>query len=150
MADETNDTYIRTYDQAIKYIGLRSHTVFELRTKLLRKKFDKSNIERVLNELVDQKYLNDRDFAQSFAQNLIKYKTFGYYGIKMKLKQRGIPDALAEEILGEELDLEKEKSIARKAIGKSGKKEKIKLMQMLNRKGFRGQVIASTVGEFEE
>jgi regulatory protein len=147
---ELSETYIEAYDQAIKYISIRSHTVFELRNKLLRKKFDKADVELVLTNLERQKYLNDHDFALSYTQNLIKYKTFGYYGIKMKLKIRGVGNELAEEILSEELDIEKEKKIAQKAIGKSPKKDKMKLMQMLQRKGFRGQVISSVVGDVKE
>jgi regulatory protein len=150
MPQEISENYSKVYDQAIKYLGMRSHTVFELRTKLSRKKFEKSDVEEVLDDLVEQKYLNDRDFAQAYAQNLIKYKTFGYYGLKMKLKQRGINNTIIEEVLAEELSIEQEKKIAEKAISKSSKKEKIKLMQMLSRKGFRSQAIAETVGEFEE
>jgi regulatory protein len=138
------------YDQAIKYISMRSHTVFELKNKLKRKKFDKKEIEEALERLVEQKYLNDHDFAQTFTQNLIKYKSFGYYGIKNKLRQRGISDHMAEEILAEELDLKQEKMIAQKLLGKSSQRDKLKLMQMLNRKGFRTQIISELVGGWSE
>ncbi|HYC79747.1 MAG TPA: regulatory protein RecX [Candidatus Binatia bacterium] len=137
MTDTSSETYTKAYNQAIKYLSMRSHTVFELRNKLLRKNFEKNIIAQVLKDLVETKYLNDRDFAHTFVQNLIKYKTFGYYGIKMKLRQRGISDEIAEDVLGEELDHETEKKIAEKAISKSGKKDKEKLMMMLKRKGFR-------------
>lgn len=105
-------------------------------------------IEQALAQLSEQKYLNDGDFARMFTQNLVKYKTFGYYGIMAKLKQRGIANDLAVEVLEEELDLDTEKKIAQKAIGKSSKKEPMKLAQMLQRKGFRSQVISQCVGDF--
>jgi regulatory protein len=107
-------------------------------------------IEQVIANLLEQKYLNDSDFARMFAQNLVKYKTFGYYGIMAKLKQRGIANNLAQEVLDEELDLETEKKIAQKAIGKSSKKEPMKLAQMLQSKGFRSQVISQCAGDFNE
>lgn len=128
---------LSAYEQAIKYLAIRSHTVFELQTKLARKKYHKSEIDQAIADLIEKKYVNDRDFAQAFAQNLIKYKTFGYYGVKMKLKQRGISDELAEEVLSQEMDFETERKIAQRAVGKSGKTDKLKLMQMLQRKGFR-------------
>lgn len=142
--------YSEVYNQAVKYLGLRNHTVFELRTKLGRKKLPPDLIENVLRDLQDQKYLNDDDFTRVFVQNLIKYKTFGYYGIMAKLKQRGVAHELAVQVLEEEVDLETEKKIARKAMGKSAKKEAMKLAQMLQRKGFRGQVINQSVGDFED
>jgi regulatory protein len=150
MSDKGSESYCKAYDQAIKYLSMRSHTAFELQTKLGRKKFDKDVVAQVLADLVKAKYINDEEFAQVFAQNLIKYKTFGFYGIKMKLKQRGISDAIAEKVLAEELDLEVEKKIAQKAIGKSLKKDNMKLMMMLKRKGFRGQVISVVVGDVFE
>lgn len=144
------NNYSKTYDQALKYVAMRSHTAFELRTKLARKKFDKSDIEEAIGQLIREKYLNDRDFAQMFAQNLIKYKTFGYYGIKNKLKMRGISDAMAEEILSEELDLETEKKIAQRAIGKKDGVEKEKIAMALQRKGFRSQIVSQYFQNAEE
>lgn len=142
--------YSDVYNQGVRYISMRNHTVFELRTKLNRKKLPSEMIEKAIAELLEHKYLNDNDFAHMFAQNLVKYKTFGYYGIMAKLKQRGIANDLAAEVLEEELDLETEKKIAKKAIGKSSKKEPMKLAQMLQRKGFRSQVISQCLGDFEE
>lgn len=150
MSESISEGYSKVYNQAVKYLGLRSHTIFELKTKLERKRFSKDLISDVINDLQKQKYLNDKDFALTFTQNLIKYKTFGFYGIKNKLKQRGLADQLAEEILNEELDADGEKKLAQKAIGKSFKKEKIKLMQMLQRKGFRMQAIHAAVGDYDE
>lgn len=150
MSESIPEGYDKVYNQAIKYLGVRSHTVFEIHTKLTRKKFDKKLIEEVISDLQQRKYLNDRDFAQVFAQNLVKYKTFGYYGIKNKLKQRGVEDSVAEDVLSEELDAAQETKLAHKAVGKSLKKDKIKLMQMLQRKGFRMQAINSVVGDYDE
>jgi regulatory protein len=133
--------YSKVYDQALKYVAMRAHTAFELRTKLGRKKYDKSDIEEAIAQLQREKYLNDYDFAQMFAQNLIKYKTFGYYGVKNKLKMRGISDPMAEEILGEELDIETEKKIAARAVGKKTGQEPEKIAMMLQRKGFRTQIV---------
>jgi regulatory protein len=142
--------YSDVYNQAIKYLGLRAHTVFELRTKLLRKKFPPEMIDQAIKQLMEQKYMSDEDFARVFVQNLVKYKTFGYYGIVSKLKQRGVSANLITQILDEELPIDEEKKIASRALGKSSKKEKVKLAQMLQRKGFRSQIIGSLIGNLSE
>jgi regulatory protein len=150
MKKQAEKTPIAAYDQAVKYLSIRIHTVFELRNKLKRKGFPAEKVEEALERLQAQKYLNDEDFARTFIQNLIKYKTFGYFGIKNKLRQRGIDDKVSGAILDEELDLGAEKKIAQKALGKSFNKDKMKLAQMLQRKGFKGQVISDLVGQLGE
>lgn len=139
--------YSKTYDQALKYVALRNHTTFELRAKLLKKKFDKSDIDAAIFELVNKKYVNDHDFAMMFAQNLIKYKSFGYYGVKNKLKQRGISDAMCEEVLSEEFTPEAELKIAQRLVNKTRGKDKTKVMMSLQRKGFRMPAITKAVGK---
>jgi regulatory protein len=145
MREKEKKSQISAYDQGIKYLSIRIHTIFELRNKLKRKNFSKDEIDETINRLIEQKYLNDDDFARTFVQNLVKYKSFGYYGIKNKLRQRGIDDKISDPILGEELDLETEKKIAQKAIGKTHNKDSMKLAQMLARKGFRNQVVSELI-----
>lgn len=137
--------YIDVYNQAIKYLGLRAHTEFELRNKLIKKKFPRDFIDQALGELKLHKYLDDESFALMFAQNLIRYKTFGYYGIKMKLKQRGISDSMSEQILSDELTLDEETKIAQKILSKKNYDDRQKAAAALQRKGFRSQVIAEVV-----
>ncbi len=148
MDTDTTTHKISAYDQAIKYISMRSHTAFELKTKLGRKKYQQNEIAEAILTLTQRKYIDDYAFAQLFAQNLIKYKTFGYYGIKNKLRMRGIDDETAKNVLEEELSTEQELKIAEKAINKSGKKEYEKLAMMLQRKGFRSEAISKATKSF--
>lgn len=147
MSTGNTSEYVKAYDQAIKYLGLRAHTEFELRAKLARKKFGRAAVDAVVAELKSKKYLDDEAFARTFVQNLAKYKTFGYYGIRLKLQQRGVDRKLADAILADEVGAEAEEAIARRALAKSAGKPAAKRAAMLARKGFRSQAISRLVGD---
>ena len=141
---DSSDEYQRIFDKAVKLLSLRLHTKEELGRKLLRYKAKKEVINAVLDRLTELKALDDEQFASIFLDNLIRFKTFGYYGLKAKLLSRGIPGDLAEKLLQDQLSPEQETSIARKLIAKkTGDYQK--MAQALQRKGFRSQVIASVL-----
>lgn len=141
---ETPSAYKRVWDQAVKLLSLRLHTKSELSRKLMTKKFDRVVIEQVLARLAELRLLNDEQFAEIYLENLIRFKTFGYYGLRAKLLGRGIDDTIIQKLLAEQLSFEVETKIAQKVVSKSHK-EKDKLQQSLSRKGFRSQVIASVL-----
>jgi regulatory protein len=140
MIPASQDEYKRTFGHAVKLLNLRMHTTQELRRKLLLRKYNKTYIEQVLARLAELKVLDDARFAEVFLDNLIRYKTYGFYGLKMKLLQRGISSTLAERLLSEQLDLAAETKIAQRLIAKKSA-DPDKLAGMLRRKGFRSEVI---------
>jgi regulatory protein len=128
-------------EKALRLLKLRPHTVFELSTKLKRAGFDKNTIEAVASDLVSQDYLNDQRFAEAFLDSLIKYKTFGFYGLRAKLIQRGIDARIIEELLTQNLNLDSEQKIAEKMLAKTRETDSIKQARSLASKGFRTEVI---------
>jgi regulatory protein len=138
------DEFRKIFDHAVKLVSLRLHGSEELRRKLLLRKYNKNYVDLAINRLVELKVLNDEQFAENYLENLIRYKTYGFYGLKMKLLQRGLPQEIITRLLEEKLDIGEETKIAEKFIGKTHK-EKDKLTQSLRRKGFRSEVIAKVL-----
>jgi regulatory protein len=138
---QNNDLYDKVYDKALKYLDRRAHTYQELFRKLKLKGFDKEVIAEVLDELKEKKYIDDLQFARTFLENLIRYKTFGYYGLVVKLRQRGIEEGAIKELLDELLSLENETEIAERLLRKYRNLDKKKTAQILARKGFRTEVV---------
>ena|SRR3989344_2859443 len=128
-------------DKAIKFLKVRLHSAAELRRKLLIRGFSKALVEQLVKELTDLGYLNDEIFAESYLDSLIKYKSFGFFGLKAKLLSRGIDESLISSLLSRKLSEEQEIILAKKALERKGGTDRIKLMQALSRKGFRSQVI---------
>jgi regulatory protein len=131
----------KAYDRAIKLLGIRAHTSFELARKLKQKGFAQAGIDEAIKRLTEERFLKDDDAAYSYAMSLISHKTFGYFGIKAKLMQKGLPNGLIETILTENFSIEEEAKIAQKYLDKTGKTGQ-KAVAGLKTKGFRTEVIS--------
>ncbi len=132
------------YDKAITLLGIRMHTSFELERKLRQKGFEEAEVSAAIERLKTERYLNDDDTALSYLNSLINHKTFGYYGIKAKMQQKGISSSLIERLLEENFSLAIEEELAKKYLSKN-KKSGDKAAMGLKQKGFRNEVIAKLV-----
>lgn len=144
----SSDIYQKALNRALKLLKIRLHTTFELARKLKIRGFKPEIVERVIEELSQQGLVNDQSFAQVYLDNLMRYKTFGFYGLKAKLMQRGIDVKVADGLLNENLSLEQEAKIAERWLEKRRETDKVKLAQSLSRKGFRTEVIRSVLRDF--
>jgi regulatory protein len=142
-------------------------TVGEVREKMQKRGYSPEVIDKIITQLVEQKYLNDERYAQVFLENLKTYKNLGYYGIKKKFLMKKLPAGLISKVLDEGLSLAEELKIAERFLKKEGmevktsddddgqtegpryntfdeekSKEKQKLFAKLKSRGFRGEVIA--------
>lgn len=167
---EFEEQYQKASEKAMQLLKIRLHGTAELARKLSLRGFNREVIEKVTADLTESGYLNDQQFTENFLDNLIRYKTFGFFGLKAKLMQRGIVGSEAERLLKEKLPLEAEKEIASRLLKKFEGADKInpvrsktslasadaqqhrtsngiKLAQKLSRKGFRGEVISKILYE---
>jgi regulatory protein len=117
----------------------------EIREKLRIKNYEAGITDKVIEQLKENHYLNDENYAQVYLDNLKKYKTFGYYGIKKKLMEKRLPSNIIESVLSEGLGEEEEAKIANRLLKKLDEADKQKLAQKLKAKGFRMGVISKLV-----
>lgn len=137
---ELSEQETKAYDKALRLLSMRMHSMSELTKKLERKGFGKEAVAKIIVQLREQDLLNDERAASSYLDSLIAYKTFGYYGIKAKMIQKGFSQELIEDLLASRLDLGVEESIAKKFLEKKPR-TKVSAAQALSRKGFRSQII---------
>lgn len=142
-----DERYKKAVAKALSLLNRRSHTSSELKRKLVLKGFAEDEAEAAVAQMKEYELLNDERFAEVFLENLINYKTFGYYMLKLKLKQRGIAEEEITRLLSEKFGLPEELLSARRAVEKSGKSDKLKIGLMLKRKGFRSAVIQEILKE---
>ena len=99
----------------VYYVGLNSinsrfKSVLELRQFLKKKEYPDELINKAIDKLLKQGYLNDRSFCKSYINNQIITTTKGPYKIRRELRDKGIDDNIIEdEIVVFDLDLEEEK-----------------------------------------
>lgn len=150
LESEENAHLNKTYDYAVFLLGIRLRTEGELREKMRLKRYNAETIDSVINQLKEQHYIDDQRFAEVFLENLKKYKSWGYYGIKKKMMEKKLPASIIEQVLSEGLSEEEELKIARRFFknheyGIMNYVEKQKAAQRLAAKGFRSGVISKII-----
>ena len=78
------------YEQGLTLLEYRARTVDELRRKLRQKGAPAEEIEKVLERLLDQKLLDDADFAKQFARGKLGSSGASRHRIAQELSRKGI------------------------------------------------------------
>lgn len=144
LAEEKN----RAFLLALRYIGIRPRSCYQVEIYLVSKGFTKERAVEV-RELCEQKgYLNDTAFAKQWVQERMINKSLGSYALRHELQQKGIsPQNIQTALQG--IDQDDEVFAARKLAIKKCKgaefpltlKEEAKLLTYLMRKGFSHSII---------
>ena len=123
--------------KAFSFIGRRHHSAFEIRTKLRQKKYDNNLIEEIINDLTENKYIDDLEFARLFSDENIRLKLWGGKKIKGELIKRGVSQEIISKVLNEKFpagnDFDNALDLARRKYKSLQKRnlEDIKLRQKL-------------------
>ncbi len=146
---------------SIKLLSIRRRTIYEIITKLQNKKFEKNLIQEVLDFLIDQNYLNDKDFVREFIDIHRRTKLYGLRRLRFELKKRGVNKSNIEFGL-KSITFDDEMDCARKAaqtkilsLQKCGKlkeesltiSDKKLIYEFLLRRGFTYDIAHSVVND---
>ncbi len=77
------------WNRALYLLSRREHSVKELREKLKRKGAEEEIIEQVIERLLEEDWLNEGRFAESFTRSRVA-KGLGPYRIRRELQERGV------------------------------------------------------------
>ncbi len=146
--------YFEAKVTALRLLSIRNHSISELKVKLIKKNFSLQVIQKVLDELNDLNYLNDRKFAEQFYNELMN-KFFGPLKIKNELVKKGIDKKIVDEILYDYFqDEEMQKNIILQYLQKnkfpkvvSSNKELQKIYNHLISRGFLDSSIRKSLKE---
>lgn len=75
------------FDAAVRMLGLREHSRFELRQKLEQKGYADAQIREALDRLVELGYVDDLRFAEMVVR---QHPDLGRLGLIQQMKRRGI------------------------------------------------------------
>ena len=116
------DQKYQVKQSALNYLARRQHSKSEIKTKLRQKKFDKTLVELILDELEQNYYVDDRSFAKLFTDEKVKAKNWGKNKIKSELIKRGVSSKIIAEVIEEkfsnDLEIESGLELARKKLKK--------------------------------
>lgn len=87
------------YYVALKSIQNRFRSVFELKELLIKKEYPIDLIEKAIQKLLSQGYLNDRIYARSYINNQIITTNKGPFRIERELNEKNVDsDIIFEEL----------------------------------------------------
>lgn len=87
----------KLWGYALKSIGHRAQTLSEIRAKLRMHAADLDDIEETLAKLKEYGMIDDRRFAETFAQSKLENHGFGKGRALRDLQQRRVAPGLAEQ-----------------------------------------------------
>lgn len=146
----------KTFDRAVNLLTYRPRSIEELRTRLLEKVWTNEEIvDEVIEKLKDYDYLNDEQFATSFASSKIRQKNFGKRRLQQDLRRKKLDNETIERALENAFEEDPEEDVIDRAVAKRLRikgipgthNEKKNFFGYLMRQGFDYDLIRQKMGE---
>ena len=135
-------------DKMAKYCAYQERCVKDVRDKLKTFDIPEEEKSKILDYLLDNRFVNDERFAKSFVRGKVNQSGWGMNKIRFHLMQKGIDKELIDEALGQTdeevyrqrlIDILKTKSKTIKPDSDFEKKRKLAAYAM--QKGFEGNLV---------
>ena len=138
---------------ALRLLGVRQRSVFELTAKLKDKGFDSVEIDKTVERLKEAGYLNDGAFARALASSRASHKAWGPARIARDLTARGIDRETIKDAVEQACPSEEE--LAKAAFERwrkrnsliSGRELQIKAFRHLSARGFSPSAVWKAIGK---
>lgn len=141
----------RIRERAFRILRYRRRAVKELKARLLRLGFENNLVDDVLEELVQDKTLDDTIFAEAFAADYTKLKPKGNIFIRRELTKKGISEEIIENLIqGRDERFLVEEFIQKKLARFNLKdpKDKRRIIQRLLTRGFTPSVVYEVLNAY--
>lgn len=143
------------YYVALKSLNNRYRSHYELRKLLLNKEYPQEDVDKILDDLEKQGYLNDDSFCKSYINNQIITTNRGPLRIKKDLELKGVSDEVINNNLDDytkDLQLEKINKFITKSLKtnktKAGNVLKSKIVNDLKTLGYSYEVISEVIDNY--
>ncbi|HMQ01474.1 MAG TPA: RecX family transcriptional regulator [Candidatus Doudnabacteria bacterium] len=146
------------YDHGFQYalflLNLSMRTTSEVKEKMTRRGYIPAVINEVINNLLQEKYLDDKNYAEVFINSMKNYKTWGRFMMKKKMYEKQLPKELIEESLNQHVTITDEIAIAQRYLERQYKEVELgslsyegkqKIMKRLLARGFGMDVVIKLV-----
>lgn len=150
MAKQANKplTPDQVLDKMAKYCAYQERCVKDVRDKLKTFEIPEEEKAKILDYLLDNRFVNDERFVKSFVRGKVNQSGWGVNKIRFHLIQKGIDKDIIEEALGQTdeeayrqrlIEILKTKAKTVKADSDFEKKRKLAAYAM--QKGFEGSLV---------
>ena len=96
-----DDDLIPLLNMAFFFLKFRPRTIKETREYLYKKvkttHWSHTAVDKIINHLIEQKFLNDQEFIRYLAESRTRTKVKGIFAIKQELSKYGVEKELIDE-----------------------------------------------------
>ncbi|MFQ5635768.1 MAG: regulatory protein RecX [Gammaproteobacteria bacterium] len=146
MKASADTTAASPRNKAMDLLARREHSAAELRAKLVARRFDRDDVDRAVEQLIDEGLVSDVRFAEAFVAARIR-KGQGPVRIRGELARRGLAPELIEAQL-DRVDIDwydMARSVRSRKFGPEQPtqiRERARQSRFLQQRGFTGEQIA--------
>ncbi|MGX4586477.1 RecX family transcriptional regulator [Paenibacillus chitinolyticus] len=150
--DEKHEAYLK----AIRFVAVRPRSVQEVKMKLKDLGYEADLIDWAVGRLLEQKYLDDADFAKLWTEQRIQYQRKGRNAVRYELAQKGLSrDEISKALSAVDTEEEMEGALIvgrKKWKTVSGEKmdRKRKTMAFLLRRGYPSSLVNDVMRRLSE
>ncbi|MCH5155423.1 MAG: RecX family transcriptional regulator [Clostridiales bacterium] len=135
------------FERAVGYLSTAPRAKKEIHKYLADKGYDKEIIDQAIEKLCAYHYIDDYLYAQSYIKS--KSKKYGAFRIGAELRQKGIAQAVIDELL-EEAPEDSIIDIAQKYLKSHKTSDKQKLKRFLAGRGFSWDSINGAIAQLAD
>ena len=144
---QNESNFGKNYIRAVDLISRRLRSEKEIRDYAKRKQWTVDNTDRVVEQLKQRGYLNDRVFAEAFVRSRQNATKYSKRRIEQDLRKKGVSGAIIKEVLHDEVnDLEALKKLVAKRAQRYDNPAKLKAY--LLRAGFNYDDINRVIADY--
>jgi regulatory protein len=134
------DAVLQAVDSAAHFLGYRPRSLQEVRRNLIEKDFAPAVVEAAIAQLSTLGYVDDLAFARYWVQNRNEFKPLSPKALRQELRQKGVADAVIQDVLAEldanEMAYQAARGQLRRLRNANPRDFRLKLTALLQRRGF--------------
>lgn len=92
-------SFSEVYTKLMKYCAYQERSSFEAKTKAYELGLRDQDLDQLLDQLIEEKFVDDVRFAEAYVRGKMRVKRWGKYKISEGLYSKGIKGELAEQTL---------------------------------------------------
>ena len=139
------------FHRAVRYLARFDRTAVQVERFLTSKGASPVHVQQVISRLSELRYLDDRAYGVRWVETTLARRPMGRDRLKHELVARGLPEALADEVVSEGLDGLDEETLARLALGLKGRNRgtlpRRRAVFLLRQRGFGEDTIERIIND---
>ena len=148
--------YEKTMERALKLLSFKPRSIAELHERLLEKEWaEETIVDQVIARLIELRYLDDEQFAASYASSRLTVRPLGRTRLRRDLQRKKLPNEITEQTLDQIYDGQAEEELIDRAIAKrlrlkgapTTPEAAKKLFDYLMRRGFSYDLVRRKIRE---